>query len=218
MTAVNLDVCVALLNEWLSGFQGYPRNDDAGQRRFALAFQENCISVGHVRGVLKSFDEKFPTVRQIADVAANLRPQFEPEINQRAEWEKLYGKPQAFEKFPADELAMHWQAFRDALYYSEGPGGRNGFWDTALMNDEKRYPDSVAFVRKQAARLGWTEIMRLSASPEPMPFTGVIGRRPRYFSTAGAAITQLDVDRLRESRKSTEEVDRELDGWDNPDR
>jgi hypothetical protein len=218
---VTIEVCEALLRELLEGYRGFPPTS-AGVRRFAFAIQENCISVGHARATLQSFEDFFPTVRQIHDVAFGIRPQFEPEVDQRAEWEKKYGKPQAFQQYPADFMAMHWQAFRDILYYTEGPAKdmkSPGFWDDAKFRALQNHPDSMAFVRHQISTHGWPAVMQMAAAPEPMPY-----RSPNPFRQSkvgvpvAARITQADIDRAQAARKSTAEVDRDLDSWDDPDR
>lgn len=222
---VNIDVCQVLLSEYLEGYLGYPRTA-AGVRRFAVALQENCVSVGHVRGVLKSFDESFPTVRQMHDVAFGLRPQFEPQEDTRDELEREYGKPAPFNLYPTDEMAMHWQALRDMLYYTEGPAKdmKNvEYWEDgmrrALHPEMGNHGDSIAFVRNQAREMGWPAIMALTASPIPFPYRkpqhGKLDRGTKDFPR----ITQADVLRAEQARrKSTMKVDRELDGWDDPDR
>ena len=222
---VTIEVCVSLIREFLSGYRGYP-NTEAGEKRFAFALQENCLSVSHVRAVLQCFDEGFPTVRQIHDSAFGLRAQFEAsEIDQRKEWERKYGKPQPFNQAPADMIAMHWQAFRDMLYYTEGPGQReSGFWEAAKIRDfnpKYGHQKSIDFVRHQAKALGWPAVMALAAPPEPMPYTNPLYQKERRaggLAPIGAPITQADIDHAREPRKSTGDVDRELDQWEDPDR
>lgn len=215
---INIDLCVALIRELLSGYRGYPASV-AGEQRFAFALQENAVSVSHAREILKSFDEFFPTVRQIADVAANLRARFEIKPDETEELRRKYGPPQAFDKAPADVMACHWQAFRDTLYYVEGPGSYEPhdakFWREGLERYERDYPDSMAFVRHQIVRMGWKGIRNLSASPEPMPYKRIdLGRRVGSL----VPVTQEDIERASAPRKSTQDVDREFDGWDDPDR
>jgi hypothetical protein len=228
---VNIEICLSLIREFLSGYRGYPPTE-SGERRFAFALQENCISVGHARAVLQSFDEVFPTVRQIHDAAFGIRPQFEPADDQRREWERQYGKPVPFNTAPADELAMKWQAIRDTLYYTEGPGASSdqGFWERA--HDVECHPqtghlDTVVFVRQQVAEMGWPAIMALASSPASFPYTDrrVLGRRPlRGLVPVGAPITQSDIDDLAKRKavyqmhEQLDNRDAELDGWDDPDR
>lgn len=215
--AVQFDVCKALIQRRLRGFRGAPRSDDDWDT-FAEDLQAVAVSVEHVQACLQRFDEEMPTIRQLRDVAMNLRPRFEATPDRVAQWRRDYGKAEPLSTNPADELAMHWQAFRDVLYYSEGPGERKPFWEAALMRDEKMHPESLAFVRRQVVRIGWAAIMKLSASPEPMPYTKPNYRRIAALAPAGAPITQADMDRASAFRKSAADVDNELDGWDDADR
>jgi hypothetical protein len=226
--AVALEVCLAELREYLAGYRGYPPTE-AGEKRFAAAFQENCVSVGHVRAVLKSFEEQFPTVRQIHDVALNLRPQFEPQQDAREEWKRDYGKPEPFDKYPSDELACHWQAFRDMLYYNEGPavGSQDkGFWESALFKAERDHAASVAFIRNQAKQMGWSAIRALSASPVPFPYENPLkrARRARAIPQVAAPITQEDIERAEKAnrekaaRQAEPESQTDDEGWTDPDR
>lgn len=228
-----MEICLAFLRRYLSGFQGYPRNI-AGENRFAEALQANAISVEHLEEILKTFDEDFPTVRQIHDVAMNLRPRFEPPVALAEKWEQEYGKPQPFDRYPADEMAMHWQAFRDILYYTEGPAKdmkSPKYWDEALRRaldpEIGNHADSIAFIRGQAREMGWPAIMALQTSPVPFPYKNPLHSKrghPVKGFVQGPRITQADIAKAEQAhRKTTEEVDREMDssgseGWDDPDR
>jgi len=94
--AVQQSVAAGLIRFYLSGFRGYPPSE-AGENVFARGLQESCLSVQHVTATLKSFDERFPTLRELLDVANALRPQFEPKENLQEKWEREYGKPQPFD-------------------------------------------------------------------------------------------------------------------------
>jgi hypothetical protein len=225
---VAMSVCTALIQELLAGYRGYPPTP-AGERRFAYAVQENCISVGHARATLKAFDEGFPTVRQIYETALNLRPQFEPQEDLIEKWKRENeGDSAPFNTCPADFMAMHWMAFRDMLYYTEGPGAglevfkgdQQGYWWESRklkMDPEKGHAKTIDFIRNQAREMGWAAIMELSASPVPFPYTNPMDRRRKVKGfSSGEAITQRDVDRAVQERKSTQQVDREV--WDDPDR
>ena len=233
--AVNIEICLAFLRKWLEGFRNYPRSE-AGERRFAQCLQLNAVSVEHLEAILQSFQDEFPTVREIHDVAWNSRAKFEPAEDTVAEWARIYGKPQAFEKHPPDELAMHWQAIRDMLFYSEGPGvyellkivnvkpewaraNSQRFWSDARVTGFRDHRDTVDFVRVQIAEMGWDTIMKLTSSPVPFPYTGVNHRKRRdELAPVGAPITQADIDRAKQSQKSTAQVDADLDAWSDPDR
>jgi hypothetical protein len=219
---VTIDVCLALLQESLAGFRYFPATA-AGERRFAFALQENCVSVGHVRAVLESFDESFPTVKEIHDAAWNLRAQFEPQEDSLAELRRKYGNPEAF-NVPADELSVHWRAFRDALYYTEGPGiaKDRSFWEAALARDldpKWNHKASIDWVRDYCRTVGWEAARKQETAPTGMPYKSPIEkRRVKSFAAVGAPITQADIDRASERRKTTAEVDRDLDSWSDPDR
>ena len=218
--AVHIDVCLAFLRKWLEGFRNYPRSE-AGERRFAQCLQSNAVSVEHLEAILQSFEDEFPTVREIHDVAWNSRVKFEPAEDTVAEWARIYGKPEAFEKHPPDELAMHWQAIRDMLYYTEGPGySKDAFWSEARVRGFRDHRDSIDFIRQQVADVGWEVIMALKASPVPFPYSNPNRRGVSVTALApvGAPITQADIDRAKQSRKSTAQVDADLDAWSDPDR
>lgn len=218
---VSIDLCMALLQRRLKGFRGAPRDDEWDT--FADELQAAVVSVEHLQAVLKTFDAEMPTIRQLKDVAANLRPKFEVTPDRLAELKRKYGAPQPFEACPADVMACHWQAFRDCLYYVEGPGSFDAhdgaFWGEGLERYERDHPESMAFVRHQIVRLGWKGIRALAASPDPMPYKRIdVGLRVRSLVPVGAPLTQADIESARASRKSTDDVDREFDGWDDPDR
>jgi hypothetical protein len=226
---VVFEICLSFLKRYLSDFRGCPRTP-AGWNRFAEALQLSAVSVEHLEAILKTFDEEFPTVRQINDVSMNLRPRYELKEDQRAVFEREYGKPEAFKLYPPDTLAMHWQAFRDMLYYTEGPGAGPvtyeqamvGYWGEAVLRAIKMgHGETLDFVREQAREFGWHALMELKDSPVPFPYTSPIDRNRRtrgMAAIAAPAITRADIDRAQAARKSTAEVDRDLDSWDDPDR
>lgn len=224
---VTIEIATALMLRRIKGFRGAPRTDD-GWDAFADELQAGVVSVEHMQAVLQTFDEEMPTIRQIRDVAANLRPKFEVKRDQMAEYRRQYGAPEAFGKYPLDELAMHWQAFRDILYYTEGPAkdmDRKGlaYWDDAKLRaldpDWGNHGETLAFIREQARQMGWGAIMELRASPVAFPYSNPMRRRSgRLFQQIAAPITQADIDRAIEPRKTTQQVDADLDSWDDPDR
>lgn len=219
--AVMIEICLAFLKRYLSGFRGYPHSP-AGENRFAEALQANAVSVEHLEAILQAFEDEFPTVRQINDVALNLRARYETQPDQRAEWEKQYGKPGSFALYPPDELAMRWQAFRDTLYYTEGPAKdmhSGDYWENAKFNAVRDHPDSLQFVRRQVDHYGWVAVMQMPAAPERMPYKSPNpDANAKRFVPIAARVTQADIDRVEQARKTTQQVDDELDGWDNPDR
>ncbi len=94
--AVQEETALGLIRFHLSGFRGYPPSE-IGEKVFARAVSEQTISVKHAEAVLKQFDERFPTLREIIDTAQNLKPQFEPTESQKQKWEREYGKPVPFD-------------------------------------------------------------------------------------------------------------------------
>src|ERR1700686_2135249 len=90
MNAVQPEVGRALLGH-LQGFRKAPVGP--GLNRFAEVLCECSISVEHATAVVDSFDNEFPTLRDIRDTASNLRPKFEAKVDQKKEWEAKYGKP-----------------------------------------------------------------------------------------------------------------------------
>ncbi len=94
--AVQESVAVGLIRFHLSGFHDYPKSE-AGEKVFARGLQECTVSVDHATAVIKSFDERFPTLREIITTGVNLRSQFELTESQRDKWEREYGKPVPFD-------------------------------------------------------------------------------------------------------------------------
>jgi hypothetical protein len=178
--AVVIDLILALMREQLSGFKGYPTTD-LGERNFARRVQDVAISAEHAAAIFMSFDVEFPTAREIQDVAMNLLPKFQPKDRTYAEWEKEYGKPQKFDLDPPDRQAMHWQAIRDALYYTEGPGRlkmagkEQQYWEEALRLDTRDWADSVIDVRAEVDTYGWDEMMNRA-----VPFGGFELKRKNH--------------------------------------
>jgi len=233
-SSIDIDVCLALIRELLSGYRGYPPTRD-GEMRFAMAVQESAVSVGHARAVLLSFEDFFPTVRQILDVASNLLSKFQVEPDRREQWRTQYGKPQPFLPYPADVMAMHWQAFRDMLFYTEGPGQSElasisdrkqreaslAFWESARIFDfdaDRKHADTIAFVRELARSLGWPAVMAMDAAPASMPYQNPTRRTPRRVFGFPAVAPPAQIESASQDRKTPADVDRELDGWDDPDR
>lgn len=111
-------VVAAVTLRQLSGFVGYPKAGP-GEEYFIDAFQMACISVDHARAVIAAFDEHMPTLKEIRETALNLKPKFEPPSeSQRAQWEREYGKPQAFDMSVANRPAVRrddelWRKLRE---------------------------------------------------------------------------------------------------------
>jgi hypothetical protein len=99
--ALTFPVARQLLQK-LSGFRGYPANA-SGEDHFAEQLRACVQSVEHAEAVIATFGGNFPTLDEIRACAHSLRPQFEPRIDQRAEWEKVYGKPEPFSYIPPSE-------------------------------------------------------------------------------------------------------------------
>ena len=230
--AVHINLCLAMLQNELAGYKGYPHTPQ-GEARFARALQEVAVSVEHLEAVLQKFTEGFPTVQNITDVALNLRPQFVHEESPVAKWKREFGgrPPEHFNIYPPDTMAMHWQAFRDALYYTEGPGAGpkiDSFWLAAVQEDFKKHLDSVTFIRDQVVRHGWPKLREWKASPEPWPYTPPEWQRRARRSTAmphitdvPKPITQADIDRAIEGRPEPRELpppELPEEGWADPDR
>jgi len=164
----------------LSGFRGYPRGE--GETRFVDVLCEISLSVEHASSTLLCFDSDFPTIRELRDAALNLRPKFQDKTDQRKEWEHEYGKPDAewsrrFEQaatgtvpnvdpvarkrqYQEQKRAMLWQAIRDSIYYTEGPGRKfDSFWADAAAKHARNHPEEVAAFRVQLAESGWERLM-----------------------------------------------------------
>ena len=171
-------VALTLVRKQLTGLRGYNDRPEA-EALLAAAIQETCISVDHARAVLATFDHLCPTPREIKDTAHSLRPKFEPPNDRTAEWKKQYGPPDpgwserlltraagmtTMKKldYENEKRAMHLQAIRDAVYYTESVKGEGelsdiqgkedrayskGFWQRAQLYNEKYHPEWVEEVR-----------------------------------------------------------------------
>lgn len=207
---VQIEVCIGLIKSQLAGYQGFP-NTQEGVVRFAKALQGASVSVEHAIAICANFTGKFPTVQEFIDVGLNLRPKFEAPADPVKDWKQQYGESQQFDKYPADELAMHWMAFRDMLYYTEGPGAPDdpAYWARARQFDldpERGHADTIVFIRRQIAALGWPAIMAMTKSPEAFPYKNLLTLRlPR-------------IPNVSQARKSPADVDSDLDSWADPDR
>ncbi len=228
MKGENVDFSVAkALFQALSGFRGYPK-PGPGEDHFVEAFQSSVVSVAHARAVIASFDGVMPTVREIRDAAFNLRPQFETTVDQRKEWEAKYGPPDPMwsanliDKLASksakldpierkrqhleDRRAMLWQAIRDSMYYTEGPGKidldnilgakergfSRRFWREAAQRNAANHPVEVALFRIELEASDWKTLMAFNwekGSPAPAPIreTGAVAVLER-------PITQADID------------------------
>jgi hypothetical protein len=90
MRAVQFPVCAAMFDR-LCGFKGFPRQ--AGLVVFIEALCDAAVSVKHAQAVIDSFDEGFPTLRELRDTAHSLRAKFETVQSDREKWEAEYGPP-----------------------------------------------------------------------------------------------------------------------------
>ena len=150
----------------LSGFKGYPRGD--GEGRFIEVLCEISLSVEHAEATVKAFDGDFPTIREMRDTAFGMRPQFQPAVDQRKQWEAECGKPdpkwsRRFTANYADERdAMIWQSIRDSIYYTEGPGavrGPSGFWADSMRDLNRNHAADVAAFRVELLESSWPALM-----------------------------------------------------------
>ena len=231
MKGEDVDFSVAkALFQALSGFKGYPR-PGIGEDHFVEAFQASVVSVAHARAVLASFDGDMPTIREIKDSAFNLRPKFENTVDQLKEWESKYGPPdpmwsaklvdrlkggsatldpQARKQQHAEERnAMLWQAIRDSIYYTEGPGKieldnmigateRNfsrKFWREAAQRNTENHAVDVALFRIELGQSNWKELMQFDWQKGPPAPTAVLARKPSSVTVLENPITEADVKR-----------------------
>ncbi len=213
--ALALPVAQALFDQ-LSGFRGFPK-PGLGKDRFVQVFQESVVSVDHARAVIATFDDQMPTLREIRDTAYTLRAKFEPPVDQRAQWEKEYGPPDpewsrkfaegADKTTPAvdpiarkrqyqeERRAMLWQAIRDSLYYTEGPGSArpDDFWATAARKHQKNHPEEVAAFRAELQQSSWDKLMAYDWVRGTFP--PAAQRRTLPAAPLPGAITEADIKR-----------------------
>jgi hypothetical protein len=154
--SVAASVCLSLIQSELSGYQGYPRNE-AGERRFARALQEVAVSVEHARAILAKFTGEFPSVQEITDTGLNLKSQFEPGPNLRAEWERQYGAPAPtrpdFTPSSAPEYVLRDAAVKEHITRQRGewPGWKKlGYVEIFEAQEQLGYP----LTREQEKMIG----------------------------------------------------------------
>ena len=108
----------------------------------------------------------------------------------------------------ADETALHWQAIRDALYYTEGPGiheldkmvGGNErghskhFWRESINRDKKNFAPWVEQVRAELAQFGWENMMSRFAPHKPEDWGPIAARRVGTREMWNAIKTKLGKD------------------------
>lgn len=211
MNALQPTVARGLLRT-LSGFRGYPRGE--GETRFVDVLCEISLSVEHAASTLLCFDADFPTIRELRDAALNLRPKFEAKVDQRAQWEREYGKPDADwsrrftgaaagtvpnidpkvrkQQYQEERRAMLWQAIRDSLYYTEGPGRKvDQFWAEAAAKHKRNHPAEVAAFRIQLDESGWDVLMAVDWL-KSMPKAPV--RQQSAVAVLERPIRQTDID------------------------
>lgn len=220
MSHLQREVARPLLRQ-LSGFKGYPRGE--GESRFIDALCEISLSVEHAIAIVESFDAEFPTIREMRDTALNLRPKYEPKVNEREKWEREYGKPDtgfssrildsamgATSMDPESRRRHHveerrgmlWQAIRDSLYYSEGPGsGRpSDFWQKAADDHKRNHPQEVTAFRAQLSQSGWDTLMAIDWTKAI--HNAPIRRTQSVAPVLAHPITQSDIDaELRAQRR-----------------
>jgi hypothetical protein len=204
----------ALFRHHLEGFKGYPRERDA---KFLEVFNECCLSVDHARAVLDSFTVAMPTLQDIKDTAWNLRERFEAHEPEQKRWQREYGPPDPnwtrnlIGSYAQQKAKMQWQAIRDAVYYTEGPGRLSleriadpeqrrhdqQFWSRQAIRIRQEHAELLAIFRQELSR-GWDDLMKedwvneapaVAVAPQP-------SSRPK--------ITQADFDAL----KTDEDEDR----------
>jgi hypothetical protein len=222
MKGEDVDFSVAkVLFESLSGFRGYPK-PGPGLDHFVEAFQSSVVSVAHARAVIASFDGDMPTIREIKDQAFNLRSQFETTVDQRKEWEAKYGPPDPMwsgrfmngamgtsipkidpvdrkRQHVEESRAMLWQAIRDSLYYTEGPGARgpDGFWHDAAEKHKRNHAAEVTAFRIQLMESGWDVLMAVDWL-KTMPKAPI---RQGAVAVLERPITQADIDAELRNKK-----------------
>jgi hypothetical protein len=161
----------------LGGFPNYPLKRDA---RFLEVFNEVCISVEHAQSVILAFEVKLPTLQDIRDCAANLRPRFEDLPNPEKEWAAQYGAPNPnwsknlVGNWGQQRQRVLWQAIRDAIYYTEGPGQADierlqdakarkadrEFWTRIALDLRKFHPVELEEFRQTELPRGWQDLRR----------------------------------------------------------
>lgn len=94
----------------------------------------------------------------------------------------------------ADEKrAVLWQAIRDSIYYTEGPGSRgpDQFWNAAMEKHNRNHSAEVAAFRRQLAESGWPVLMAVDWL-KSMPVMPRPQRAP--VAVLEKPVTQADID------------------------
>jgi hypothetical protein len=182
------------------------------------ALCEISLSVEHAASTLLCFDGEFPTIREMREAALNLRPKFEAKADQKKEWEAKYGKPdpgwsQRFtegatanaptldpvarkKQHREERRAMLWQAIRDSIYYTEGPGSRgpDQFWSSAMERHSRNHPVEVAAFRKELEQSSWKELMVYDWARGDWPPAALASASAAPVPVLANPITQSDID------------------------
>lgn len=114
MMAVHYTVGKTILRQ-LSGFRGYPK-EGPGEDYFVNALCECSVSVAHAQAIIAAFDQDFPRLAEMRETAHNLRVKYEPQVDQRKEWEKQYGPPQAFDTSAFQQIGQPREREIDRLW------------------------------------------------------------------------------------------------------
>lgn len=186
MNALQFPVALTMVRA-LSGLPGYPRLPE-GEAWTADRLCGFVLSVDHARATLAAFEDHFPTLKELRDVADNLRERFAaPQPSEVDRWkaegatfdpawsEKLLSKLADPAQFAAE---MRRQSIRDALWYTEHPKGRaeleeihgkaqrsadQKFWDDARRHHEREHADEVQQIRAEMQEPGaWDEYLEVA--------------------------------------------------------
>jgi hypothetical protein len=206
---IDRSVSDGIFRHQLEGFPRYPRNADS---RFLEVFNEQCLSVAHARAVANSFREKMPSLQDIIDVAVNLRVQFELKEPERVRWEREYGPPKpnwsinlVGKPHEQQKRRMLWEAIRDSVYYTEGPGRASierisnpdkrkadrDFWTGQALRMRANHSAELEAFRRDDLSRGWDDLMKEDWANE-VPEAVTLQEFKR--------ITQADINRVKAQR------------------
>lgn len=219
--AVTRTTAGSLVTMHLRGLAGDPLVTEAYER-LARVIMTVALSVEHARATLESFQDGFPSPRELKDALYNSRVRFqepeppparpEPDIEFHNQiLETLAGKLDQFQQ-------MRVQAIQDMLYYTEGPGKNEthdrAYWTTARIKDLRDFPALVSALRAgrtpTAEEIGTRPVKSRFQKPGPSVTPPVTDTEIEAEKNYRAAKEQLREQILEEQQaREIEDLDRE---------
>lgn len=173
MPALNPTVADSLVMDYLEGLPADPKLPGA-YHRLRDVLVDLAMSIDHARAALQSFDERFPSPRELKEGLTNLHDRYQPpptSEEQKAKWlaEGAIYDPEWTKKLlntlgdvgtgaTPEQFRQSWQqAMLDTLWYTEGPGREvigidRKFWQDARKHHQRTHAGAWRWLREQMAQ------------------------------------------------------------------